>query len=60
MILLLPGASTREDERVEFITTSSPEDEKLFLKAIEPKVGQRQEDMKRKREYNYIIFSERT
>ena len=44
------------DERVEVRETSFPLHGKLSLKADEPQVGQRHEDVERKREYYHIII----
>ena len=46
----------RTDERVEVREISCPLDGKLSLKADEPQVGQRHEDVERKREYYHIII----
>jgi hypothetical protein len=49
------------DERVEVSATSCPQDGKQSLEADEPQVGQRHEDVERKREYYHIIiFPEKT
>ena len=52
--------SRRADERVKVRAISCPYDRKLSLRAEEPGVAQRHEDVERKREYYFIIFSERT
>ena len=46
----------RPDERVEVRAASCPQDGKLSLKADELQVGQRHEDVERKREYYHIII----
>ena len=52
--------SRRADERVEVRSTSCPYDGKLSLKAVEPQVGQRREDVERKLGYYSInVFLER-
>ena len=58
-ILPLPGANNLPqggDERVEVRATSFLK-WKIVLKGGEPLVGQRYEDLERKREYYKIIFS---
>jgi hypothetical protein len=53
--------SRRADELVEVRETSCPKDGKLSLKADEPQVGQRHDDVEGKREYYHIIiFPEKT
>ena len=53
--------SRRAGERVEVSATSCPYDVKLSLKADEPQVSQRHEDVEKKREYYHIIiFPEKT
>ena len=57
-ILLLANANGlfwRTDERVEVRATSCPQDRELSLKADEPQVGQRHEDVERNQEYYHII-----
>ena len=50
----------RADERVMVRTTSCPYDKKLSLRSDKPQVGQRPEDVERKREYyRIIIFAEK-
>jgi hypothetical protein len=57
----VPTAFSRADERFEVRTTFFPYDGKLFLKAVEPQVGQWHKDVESKQEfYHIIIFPERT
>ena len=53
----MPTLSRRAGERVEVRVYSCPYDGKLYLNADEPQVGQRHDDMERKREYLIIIIS---
>ena len=58
---LFQQPSRRADERVDIRANSCPYDGKLSFMAEEPKVGQLQEDVERKREYYHIIiFPENT
>ena len=62
-ILPLPRANSLLGGRLsgQIRTTSCPQDGKLYLKADEPQIDQRHEDVERKREYYHIIiFPERT
>ena len=52
----MPTTFSEGDEWIEVRATYFPYDEKLFLMADEPQVGQRQEDVERKREHYHIII----